>query len=369
MSRVRLFAYLVALLVAGNVDLAAAAGMPPVTSGLQLWLDASDPATLTDGSGRHPGEIGFTGEIAQWTDKSGNGYMAVSPSGNRPPYLPTGMNGQPTLVFNTQEFFDLSGTVLTSQETTFFVIRMFDNGNNRGPVVGEHLSRIGFLNDADRWLFETDGGSMLLMPSPAPLEPTLVVSRREASQVTVFENGVQVVTGSIGGLLKVNAVGVYFREQLRKFYGQISAILIYDRPLSADEISRVGSFLAATYSLDTMYTRAQPPFTGAAVRCQQSIGRTTGWLTLTVHSRHTKCLDSEAAGSTCDTEDRDRHVATAISTAGRQLSTVCREVDYNELGFPGSHTTITDKLLQSAVNAANALIRDSYVADYKHLSE
>lgn len=38
----------------------------PVTTGLRLWLDAADSATLTDTDGRHPGEAGFTGSVRQF---------------------------------------------------------------------------------------------------------------------------------------------------------------------------------------------------------------------------------------------------------------------------------------------------------------
>src|SRR5262245_40569463 len=49
----------------------------PVTSNLQLWLDASDPTTILDNSGNSVASGLFTGTVKTWLDKSGNGNNAV----------------------------------------------------------------------------------------------------------------------------------------------------------------------------------------------------------------------------------------------------------------------------------------------------
>jgi hypothetical protein len=56
----------------------------PVTSGLQLWLDASDASTLFDATSGGS-LVAADGAVARWEDKSGNGRHATqSTSGDRP---------------------------------------------------------------------------------------------------------------------------------------------------------------------------------------------------------------------------------------------------------------------------------------------
>lgn len=55
-----------------------------VGAGLQLWLDAADPATLFDAT-TGGSLVAANGGVARWEDKSGNGRHATqSTSGNRP---------------------------------------------------------------------------------------------------------------------------------------------------------------------------------------------------------------------------------------------------------------------------------------------
>lgn len=141
---------------------------------------------------------------------------------------------------------------------------MFDNGDNRGPWVGHRSSTIGFLNDADRYFFPTPD-DFLLRESPAPTTDTLVATTRSGGLTTVFEDGLPVIASAAGpsGELLVNAVGIYASN--RTFFGEISAILLYDRALSPMELNAVGDFLAAQYGLETAYIPAAVPEPGTCL--------------------------------------------------------------------------------------------------------
>ena len=174
---------------------ASSSSATPVTTGLQLWLDAADSSTILDPAGLSPGEAGFTGSIAQWTDKSSNGLLATSSAGSRPTYDPLGLNGSPTLVFGGGQLLSLSSEVTTSDETTFVVTRMFDDGDNRGPWLGNSTSELGhgvpgsFFNDRDRYFVGTSDGLFGFVPESAPTTDTIVAESRAAGVANIDENG------------------------------------------------------------------------------------------------------------------------------------------------------------------------------------
>lgn len=67
-----------------------------------LWLDASDPSTITTDSG----------VISQWRDKSGNNRHATAALGLRPSVLANALNGLQAIDFGSTEgkFFTVTGT-------------------------------------------------------------------------------------------------------------------------------------------------------------------------------------------------------------------------------------------------------------------
>jgi len=63
-----------------------------VTSGLKLWLDASDGSTIVSDT---------SGAIQQWSDKSGSGHHATQPTAvERPVLNSTALNGKPAVRFD-----------------------------------------------------------------------------------------------------------------------------------------------------------------------------------------------------------------------------------------------------------------------------
>jgi hypothetical protein len=231
---------------------------PPMAR-LQLWLDATDTVSVVDAQGLNPDNAGFTGSVAQWSDKSGQGNAAFAADANQPLYSQNGLNAKATVAFGTSQFFDLTRAITTSDETIFLVTRMYDNGDNRGPWLGTRMSYLGLLNDANRYFFTTTGGEFLIS-SPAPIVNAIVVSRRSAGITTIFENGSAVIVDAIGasGDFVIDSVGIYNRGigAPRTFFGAISEILIYDYPMSMPEMENVGSYLAAKYALSTAYPTA-----------------------------------------------------------------------------------------------------------------
>src|SRR5687768_14800922 len=85
-------------------------------------------------------------DLQTWLDKSGNANNATpTNAGQLPTYAAGAYNGQGTITFNTAntssavnnttQAFSLGTNIITPQETMFFALRMFDNGDNRGVWV------------------------------------------------------------------------------------------------------------------------------------------------------------------------------------------------------------------------------------------
>lgn len=233
----------------------------PVTSGLQLWLDATDSSTVFDASGLTPDQAGFTGSIALWTDKSGASRNAAALQTLMPTYAAEAFNGRPTITFGGDSYFDLNSTISSSEETVFIVTRMFNNGDNEGPWIGNSTDVSGlhgvpgaFFNDADRYFVGTEDrlfGNYSPYPglNPAPTDDTIVMEMRSDNQVSVLESGSTVLSGlPVTGTMQINTIG-WFPFGNRFFYGEISEILFYDRALTPGEVIDVQNYLGAKYAV------------------------------------------------------------------------------------------------------------------------
>ena len=250
----------------GVLALGAWAYGAPVSGGLQLWLDSSDSSTVLDDDGDNAASGNFDGTVQTWQDKSGNSnHASALNAGQLPVYAGTGPaaqpgttpNGHSVITFNrnntTQvstndvedQAFALTSNIALSQETMFFVTRMFDNGNNRGVWVGNPSSTSQFLNDDNRyfWLTSGNGGNF---NAAAPQTFSVVTETRDPAtqsgvydgRFTVYDEGVS--QGTYLGTpsfpatqtLNVNRIantsGSPLDPSARYFHGQMGEVLIYN---------------------------------------------------------------------------------------------------------------------------------------------
>ena len=121
----RLASYLSALAVSSIAVLGwwlagadAQAATIPATN-LMLWLDAKD----INGDGNTNNNPSNGAAVAQWRDKSGNGYHAAqSNASKQPSYQATGFNGMPGVDFDgANDILALPSTSSVNQFTAFFM--------------------------------------------------------------------------------------------------------------------------------------------------------------------------------------------------------------------------------------------------------
>ena len=251
-------------LLAGAVVLICGQILPveaaPVSADLKLWLDGADPSTLADASGDNPGDAGFDGGIQTWTDKSGTGNHATAFSADRPLYMSGTLNGSGAVQFDTDidvvqddsESFILANTNVLTNETMFFVTRMFDNGDNGGGFVGSSSLNGSFKNDNDRYFVQSDDGDDQRFTNTAPTSFQVVTQSRKILNDgfwpwAVWEDGATQGGASRVGNLTVNTVGRSNAPTPLFFRGQMAEVLIYARTLNTAERVITENYLSAKY--------------------------------------------------------------------------------------------------------------------------
>jgi|GEM_PF-2568371 len=107
----------------------------PVTTGLKLWLDATDGVT-TSGS-----------TVTGWADLSGNGHDGSYSTG-APQLVPGAINGLPAISFNGNgDHFALAGgQVLSSDSFTVFAVAV-----DTGPAEGDAREIYSNWDGANSW--------------------------------------------------------------------------------------------------------------------------------------------------------------------------------------------------------------------------
>lgn len=108
-------------------------------------------------------------------------------------------------------------------------------------------------------------------------------------------------------------------------------------------------------------------FAKAVAVCQQTIGQQVRTLVQKVLNRHALCLKDEARGKPCDEARRDERIAEDALKARAGLDKACTTAEYTALGHVGDAGLTRERIVLMALDAAIALVRAGYVADYPSL--
>jgi hypothetical protein len=211
---------------------------PSDISGLQLWFDGADAATITlDGSNN----------VEQWNDKSGNARHASQASTTRRPSS-SSINGLFACGFDGID--DRLGTAAftLAQPTTVFIVGkvgdsgtrvLYDSNTNRNQV------RI------ETQLARTFAGTFLSSASPTTgtTNPFLVKAVFNGASSSIRTNKTASASGNAGtsGMSGGLAIGISAPDNLFPFLGQIGEIITYDSVLSAGDITSVETYLSSKW--------------------------------------------------------------------------------------------------------------------------
>jgi len=240
--------------------------LPTSISGLGLWLDASDIASITRSDDN---------KVSQWNDKSGNGRHFIQPDISKQPlFEATGMNGLPSLnIASEKGLYRLASQMGTLASGTtmscFFVAEA--NANNWSHVVSNWFNKDGVDIGASFNRFHHS------------------LKNNTTYQQSIYLNGGATVTNAGTTVSGGKYVGsfVYGGANVTSYYGlngaasnftsattlpntsgsatsafligkpdsqnyaatRVSEIIMYPRALSIDERQMIEGYLVAKYSL------------------------------------------------------------------------------------------------------------------------
>lgn len=215
---------------------------PTSISGLALWLDGADAASVTlDGSNM----------VSQWSDKSGNGRHASQATVlSRPAYSTAAVNGLNAVTFDgVNDVLDSSSSLVASDGsyTMFGVARKLSNANLAyflaGPAglacgIEGATTRPGVLVNAVNWFAE---------PSAVSIGTTICQSLRRQSGSFRYNRSGIVLTSSLnptvyGTNYRIGTHGVGVFQNVI-----VCEVLHYSAALTDTEIARVESYLSAKW--------------------------------------------------------------------------------------------------------------------------
>jgi hypothetical protein len=216
--------------------------LPSSLSGLQLWLDGADEATKTlNGS-----------NVSAWLDKSGNnrnatqGAAATQPlnvSGGAPVAGVDFVDGTNVLALASALSFGTAATivVVVTANAAANAYVYADAGSADGIISG-------FAVGGDLEWFNSSGGTDRQKYIDNPVAGSryrLVTTQADGVSLVGRMNGAQVfsVVPAIA-LTSIQFIGAASAGPVSGFSGKIHELIVYNRVLTADEITQLEAYLA-----------------------------------------------------------------------------------------------------------------------------
>lgn len=215
---------------------------PKAITGLALWLDASDIATITkDGSNY----------VSAWADKSGNGRnMAQATGSAQPLWSASG------ITFDGVNDFMLSTSFAMSQPVTYYLTLTvlswtdadtFIDGYNMPPTNYMAVYQTGSTPQIRMYL--TTGGSNYI--SKALNEASIMKICFNGANSNIQLNNGTVYNESFSGTPTITA-GIILgaRKDTDKFaHIKVSSVLVYNKVVTAEEDVRIKNYLSRKWGI------------------------------------------------------------------------------------------------------------------------
>jgi len=237
-----------------------------VPSGLELWLDATDVASVaTSGSA-----------VTSWLDKSPKARSADWYSlGNQPTYVLSSINGLPAIRFNRGDLRISGGLdIAAGQERTIFAVFNYTTLTGNNEIMG---TSTGQMIDVGQWTPTGNQNQRLRLRqdsanafSPAGSFPTgssILTAQALSGSTLAWRNGSPLALSPTGEALHYDmgvgsSVNYYIGGATfngRQMIGDMAEVLIFDRALSAGDLNDVGIYLQDKYGLTGGYLPNTPP--------------------------------------------------------------------------------------------------------------
>jgi hypothetical protein len=232
---------------------------PPggVASGLKVWFDADDAASITKNSAN---------KISQWNDKSGNNFHVAIPSGGtddvKPCYEGGALNNKAVVRFDGCNDALLNNAITTSGSLTTFVVFK----NRRSALLCDYADVLcatslydspGFMLESSNTWQNPQKGYFVEGTTNAITKSNYINGAGSANPqaINLQQWYIAATTMSNVGASGTLRIGC---APTPKFYGcnDIAEIIIYSRALTQDERFSVEDYLAAKWDLTASHNLA-----------------------------------------------------------------------------------------------------------------
>jgi len=208
---------------------------PRAISGLALWLDAADSASVvTSGS-----------SVTAWNDKSGNGYTITAASGSQPTYTSN------TISFNGSQFFTTNYTNFPAAESIFMIVNV-SVPSGEGTFLQPNQSQgRQFYVDFSNLQTARYGVAVLLSSTMIYNLRTLVESTNSGASLNHFINGLNVGSVSVTPYIGTGSTTTIGARSIgdRGITGSIHEIVIFNSVLTTTQRQQIEGYLAWKWGL------------------------------------------------------------------------------------------------------------------------
>ena len=222
--------------------------LPSDIAGLQLWLDATDLATLFQDAAKTTA-AGNGDVVGAWADKSGQGNDATQTTTSQKPTRQDGVIGGLPVVRGdiTDDLLTISVTGLTNE--TIFIVAQKAVDNAIGVLIGNgSVFRLRFRASAARIDYRYNDVNVLGTASDITI-PNIYTAKYDGTNNTIVINGG--VPASAASVSATHSwIELFSRAGGSDFLnGDIAEVLIYNSALSIADTDLIENYLSNKWSI------------------------------------------------------------------------------------------------------------------------
>lgn len=240
---------------------------------LVLWVDATAENVLANSIGSK--ELSNGDKIKTLLDQNPQVLNRVTftqaTAGNQPTYVDDGINGLPTIYFDTNasgttaQFLAAPYSILLNptQFTVFAVAQPIEATTNWGAIFMSRHTSLPFYGynlyknqTQPNWEFWTGTGgawTSVIDTSFSFKTSYILTGLRDATTTTIFRNGTQKATSTAVYIPNVDSSSSFLigaaNSSTFPFDGYISELILFERALSVDERKSVEKYLGKKYAI------------------------------------------------------------------------------------------------------------------------
>lgn len=202
--------------------------------------------------------------VTGWADQSGNGNSASASGTYEPPYVQSAINGLPAIQGNGSSYMMTQSFTLGSQASLFAVhqptlatqssyTRLIDHQYSVSYYLGTDTTGTEYqiiVNDPNYPYGNVVGGSVGVGTT------TVTAGIYDGATGTLYVNGTNVASGSLPTPSLVNSTAAVMRDQGQQYatyyQGYFAEAIVYNRALSARELTQVNRYLGIRYAVTSM---------------------------------------------------------------------------------------------------------------------